>query len=292
MLITSASLDALRVGFRNDFNAGIGGYKPLWDKIAMRVPSSTAANVYGWLRDMPRLREWLGDRVVNSIAEGDYTIRNRKFEETIGIGRDAIEDDTFGIYSPMMRRMGESAAEFPDELVFALLAAGGITPCWDGQNFFDQDHPVGAGVVSNVQAGVEPAWYLMDTSKSVKPLIYQERKAPNFVAMTREEDEHVFLRSEYRYGVDMRCNAGFGFWQLAFASQAPLTAANYAALRLAMTSQRNDYGRPMNIKPNAIVVGPTNRAAAKQLFDTMLLIGGGNNIYYQDVEIIESPWLS
>lgn len=292
MLITSASLDALRVGFRNDFNTGWKGYDPLWSKIATLVPSASAANRYGWLRDFPRLREWIGDRVVRSIAEGDYTIVNRKFEATVGVSADNIRDDTLGIYSPMMQGLGQSAAEFPDELVFALLAAGFVTPCWDNQYFFDTDHPVGGGVVSNLQAGAGSAWVLMDTSRPLKPLIYQEREKPKFVAMTNDQDEQVFMRDQFRYGVDLRANAGFGFWQLAFGSRAPLTAANYELARAAMASQRNDEGRPINIRPNVIVVGPSNRGAAKQLFDTMVVLGGGTNIYYKDVEIIESPWLT
>ena len=295
MIVTSAALDALRVGFRADFQRGFAAYAPLWNQIATLVPSSTGSNRYGWLREFPRLREWLGDRIVKSISEGDYSIVNRDFESTVGVKRKSIEDDELGIYSPMMQGLGDAAAQFPDGLVFALLAAGFVTPCWDGQYFFDVDHPVlsaPGGVVSNMQAGASPPWILMDTSRPLKPLIYQERKKPNFVAMTQETDEVVFTRFEYRYGVDLRANAGYGFWQMAFGSQAALTAANYEAAVTAMTSQENDEGQPIMIKPNLIVVGPSNRAAAKRLFGTELINGGETNIYFKDVEIMVSPWLA
>ena len=43
--------------------------------------------------------------------------------------------------------------------------------CYDGQNFFDTDHPVGEQgsqeTVSNVQTGAGPAWYLLDTTRPV-----------------------------------------------------------------------------------------------------------------------------
>lgn len=291
MLVTAAALDALRVGFRLDFNTGLAGHAPLWNRVATLVPSTTAANTYGWLRDFPRLREWLGDRVVKSISEGDYTIRNRSFEATVGVNRDNIEDDALGIYGPMMQELGRSAAEFPDELVFALLQAGFVTACWDGQNFFDAEHPVGRGVVSNVQAGVGEPWFLMQTNRPLKPLIYQERQKPRFTSLNKDDDEPVFRRKEFQYGVDLRANAGFGFWQLAFGSKAALTAANYEAAHKALTSQCNDEGRPINVRPNLIVVGSGNRAAAKQLFDAMLTGGGNSNIYYKDVEVLEAPWI-
>ena len=31
-------------------------------------------------------------------------------------------------------------------------------------------------------------------------------------------DDNVFFKKEFIYGVDARCNAGYGLWQLAFGS--------------------------------------------------------------------------
>lgn len=67
-------------------------------------------------------------------------------------------------------------------------------------------------------AGEDTAWYLLATQRPLKPLIYQQRKAPQFVEKTRETDENVFYSRQYLYGVDCRDNAGFGFWQMAFGS--------------------------------------------------------------------------
>ncbi len=67
-------------------------------------------------------------------------------------------------------------------------------------------------------AGADSAWYLLCTTRPLKPLIYQERKAPRFVALDQETDNNVFMRKQYLYGVDGRSNAGYGFWQMAFGS--------------------------------------------------------------------------
>ncbi|MBK0062389.1 MULTISPECIES: Mu-like prophage major head subunit gpT family protein [unclassified Acinetobacter] len=61
-------------------------------------------------------------------------------------------------------------------------------------------------------------WMLLDTSKPVKPFIYQKRKAANLVKSTNPEAPNVFLEGVFYYGVEARGNAGFGFWQLIYAS--------------------------------------------------------------------------
>lgn len=291
MIITATALAALNTGFRNDFNTGLTGFTPIWDKVATKVTSTRSSNTYGWLGSWPGLREWIGDRVVKSLSTSSYTLVNRPFEETVGVPRTAIEDDEYGIYGPMMASMAQSVAEHPDELVFGLLKNGFTTPCYDGQNFFDTEHPVGDTVVSNMQAGAGEGWYLLDNRRPLKPLIYQERKKAEFVAKTALTDENVFNAGEFVYGVDLRCAVGFGFWQLAFGSKAELNAENYEAAFEAMTSQRNEDGKVLNVRPTHIVVGPGNRAAAKKLFKAMLVNGGDTNTNYDDVEIIEAPWV-
>lgn len=61
-------------------------------------------------------------------------------------------------------------------------------------------------------------WYLLCTKRAIKPLVFQIREKPNFVSLDSENDENVFYRKEYIYGVDARYNAGYGLWQLAYGS--------------------------------------------------------------------------
>jgi len=64
----------------------------------------------------------------------------------------------------------------------------------------------------------DTAWYLLCTTKALKPFIFQERKAPKFDALIDDKDENVFMRKQFIYGVTSRANAGYGFWQMAFGS--------------------------------------------------------------------------
>ncbi|MDD3610464.1 MAG: Mu-like prophage major head subunit gpT family protein [Halothiobacillaceae bacterium] len=300
-ILTPSLLTALSTGFRSDFQTAFSAMQAqsVYQRIATVVPSASASNTYGWLGQFPAFREWVGARTIKDMAAAGYQVVNKSWESTVGVKRTDIEDDAVGVYRPLMAEMGRAAAAFPDELVLQLLKAGESTLCFDGQNYFDSDHPVypnadgtGAGsTISNLQAGTDPAWYLLDTTRALKPLLYQERKAPEFLAMTKVDDEAVFTSGEYRYGVDLRANAGFGFWQMAYKSKAALDATNYAAARAAMMSQRADGGRPLGIAPNLLLVPPALEAQARAIVGSQQTTGGATNPWYGTAEIIVSAHL-
>ena len=302
MIITPTSISALFTGYKKQYQNAFNAHKPAWPRIATAVPSTTKSNTYGWLGEWPTFRKWIGDRQFKDLKAHSYTLTNEKYESSIKISRDEIEDDEIGVYSPLVAQMGKGAAEFPDELLFGLLGKGFASLCYDGQNYFDTDHPVypnvdGKGVaklVSNMQSGganPKTAWYLLDTTHYLKPLINQTRRAPEFKHMTDPKDEQVFLRDEYRYGVDMRCKAGFGFWQMGYGSKAELTLDNYIAARTAMMSFEADGGKPLNIRPDLLVVPPSLEDKALKIVKAAVLAGGESNVYYNTADILLSPYL-
>lgn len=73
-------------------------------------------------------------------------------------------------------------------------------------------------------AGHDASWFLLCTTRPVKPLIYQQRKKAKFVSKTQETDENVFMKKQFLYGADCRGNAGFGFWQMAYGSDGSANA--------------------------------------------------------------------
>ncbi len=273
MIINQATIAAAFTGFRTLFNQGFDGAASVYKQMAMVVPSSMREEVYPWLGQMASMREWVGPRIVKNLSVHGFTIKNRDFENTVSVPRNDIEDDRFGVFGPMFQELGKAAAEHPDQLVLALLASGFTTNCYDGQPFFDTEHPMGDGAggpvisVSNMQAGDGPPWFLLDTSRAIKPLIYQQRRSYQLVAKDDPRDDNVFMHKEFLYGVDGRSNAGFGLWQLAFASKADLTPANYEAARAAMMNFKGDEGRPLGIKPDTLVVAPGLEGAAMRLLN-------------------------
>lgn len=291
LVVTSDNMRRLYTGFKTAFQGAFAGVTPLYKRVAMTVTSTTSAEQYGWMKDLPRIREWLGDRVIQNISDADYTIKNKPWEMTIGVDRDRMEDDTYGVYSPLFAEMGRATATFPDELVFPLLAAGFETKCYDGQYFFDADHPVGGQSVSNMQAGAGNPWFLLDVSRAILPIVFQNRRAFDFVRMDAPTDEAMFMKKQAVYGVDGRMNVGYSFWQLAFGSKADLSPANYAAARGAMMGFKGDHGRPLGVTPNLLVVGPSREAAARAILLNERDAAGATNTWHNTAELLVVPWL-
>lgn len=297
MIINQQNLQLLFTGFRAAFQTGFGGVAPIWNQIATEVPSSTKTEKYAWLGQMPRIREWIGPRVHQNIAAHDYSITNKPFESTIDVPRDDIEDDTYGVFTPLMTELGRSVAVFPDELVFGLVKDGFNAKCYDGKEFFAPDHRVldekgKEKPVSNFQDGAGSAWFLLDTSRAIKPIIHQKRRAFDFVKKDNPNtSDKVFEQNTYTYGTDGRGNVGFGFWQMAFGSKAEFNKANFRAARKAMMAGKADYGRPLGVVPTVLLVGPNNADAARDVILSERDAAGATNTDRNLVKIIETPWL-
>jgi phage major head subunit gpT-like protein len=290
-LVTSSVLNAIRTGFKKNFEDGKTKGTPMYAAVATVVPSSTKSNTYGWLGQWPGFREWVGDRVLKSMKEHSYAITNKDYESTVSVDRNDIQDDTLGVYAPMMNELGYAASVFPDELVFPLLKAGFTTLCYDGQYFFDTDHPVNAEVDGSgantsyanaiVDGGyVGEPWYLLDTSRSLKPIIFQDRQGMQFVTMDNPNDEAVFTNKTFRYGVDCRCNVGYGFWQMAVGVKKTLSYATlWDAINL-MRGFKADGGRQLGLGKNklTLVVPASLEKLASQINNRELIDDGGVSV--------------
>jgi phage major head subunit gpT-like protein len=296
MLINSQTLAMLTQAVQATFMVGLEKKTAPWDILAMQVPSMTAQNVYPYLKNIGSMRKWVGDRVKQNLAKGEFTVVNEDYEQTEAIPRNALMDDQYNIYAPRFEQMGRNVTNLPSQLVYKLLKSGFTTLGPDGQYFFDTDHPVGkpgAEVsVSNFLGGSAEGWYIVDASQAVKPLIWQPRKSFDLVTMFDPDDPEVFWKKEYIYGVDGRCAAAFGpYWQLAFASKQALDETAVTNVLTAMASQKDDDGTPLGVRGTHFVCSPTLAEQARKLFALQYLAGGANNTLYNRLQVVESPWL-
>jgi phage major head subunit gpT-like protein len=307
--ITFPLLQSINDGVSLSFNSQLYAATSLYKNWSFDATSTGAAEVYPRLDMIGGLREWIGARQVKSLSQETFTIPNKEFEETIGVLKTDIEDDKYGILTPIAQELGNNAARFPDLLTSKLFVAGHTTTIYDGQNFFDTGHPNFdtngnlTGTVANYQAGESTSWYLIDTTRILKPFIYQTRKPFQVIPKFSMTDENVFWNKEFEWGVDGRCNAGYGLWQLAFRSDAPLTLANLEAARATMASIRRADGSPMGIgQAGLTLVVPTSlfpnaRAYCENMFlpPGDPLVGGAGtvgNTFMGLAKVLENPWLN
>lgn len=298
-VLTQAQIQALHTTLKARFNSGLALAPNHWKQIAALISSDGKSNTYAWLSQFPAFREWVGSRLHKTLSENAYSVTNRKFENTIDVQRTDIEDDNFGHYGAISESFGQSVVDLQNDLVFQALSQGFASLCYDGQFFFDTDHPVypnedGTGVaavVSNMQAGVGEPWVLLCTERAAKPLYLQERIKPQFDAVTSAQNQTVFDLDVYSFGGRWRGAAAYGFWQCAFGSKATLDAANFQAAYSAMMKMKGDGNRRLGITPDLLVVGPDNQAAAEALLKAQQSANGASNINYNKVKLLVSPWM-
>jgi phage major head subunit gpT-like protein len=289
MLLNNATLAAVNTTVNLSYQKGYQRAPNWWSKLAMKVSSSTPLNTYAWMARLGKMRQWVGERVVNNLRSYVYQLANLSYEFTVGVLRDDIEDDQLGVYAPVFEEMGEVTRKWPDQLVKAALQAGTSQVTFDGVAFFATNHPLSGTSQSNLFAStalnaanfdtakialsqikgedgelinqgrvtliVPPAlettaknilaagliasggvaisntlqnsaellvldelnneptvWYVAYLDGAVKPLVFQERKAPERVRKDAPTDDNVFWKRELIWGVDARGAAGYGLW--------------------------------------------------------------------------------
>ncbi len=307
-MITAAKLDSINTAVSTAFNEQFEVAESIYEAFTYVAGSESAEEFYPRLDQLPGLREWIGDRIFNELSYSGFSIKNKTFEGTITAKREDIEDDKYSILKPAAGQLGQKAKNLPDLLIARLLKAGHTTPTYDGQNFFDTAHPdwdsTGATTTSANyfpapagQTAVSP-WYLFDTRQILKALIFQKRRPFNLVPLFDLTSEDVFKKNQFVWGVDGRCNAGFGIWQTAIMSTAPINAANYESIRASMTSHHTPAGEPLGIRPTLWVGPSTLIGAANRLFKGQYAdasVNGGvvmSNEWEGDCKVLENPWLS
>jgi len=155
MDINRVNMDGLFQSYNTAFTLGMqsAGQRPtpedlVVEDIAMIGQSSGAATIHAWLNQIGGMREWLGDRVLSNIESGKLTVVNRPFEKTVTVGRNDIEDDQYGVYTPLIQAMGNGAEAIWLQLAIAAMTGNGV---WaDGKAFFAIDREYGDQTIANL----------------------------------------------------------------------------------------------------------------------------------------------
>lgn len=213
---------ALKTTFQNAFDAA----PSTWEKIAMRIPSTTGQNDYSWLSNFPKMRRWVGEKHIKALKAYKYSIENADFETTVEAKANDIKDGNMFGYSLQAKTAGISAKQLPDEVVMDLVNGAFTEEAYDGQYFCDTDHDVGGASVSNKITAVLSSATLA------------------------------------------AAQAGFG------------------VAKTMMKKFKDDDGRPLNVTPTVLLVGPALEDTAKTLMTAKELEDGKPNPYVNSAEVV------
>lgn len=147
MDINRGNMNKLFIGFNTSFKNGLKNVPVDYKPFSKEFPSSTATQGYPFLELFSGMREWIGDREIKNLSTKKLEVSNRDFEETVGVKQNNIEDDQYGLYSPMFEMLGESAARIWGELAYEALVKNGK---WlDGSAFFLTTRKYGSNTINN-----------------------------------------------------------------------------------------------------------------------------------------------
>jgi len=157
MIITPSSLNVFFTSLSTQFSELFQSTPTWWSNIATLWPSTTETETIGWMGRVPTFREWVGPRVAHGIATEGYVVRHKPYELTIEVDKFKLQDDQYGLYSPIVRQMAIQAKKWPDYLMVDALQLGGSATlglCPDGLSFWNDSHPndvynSGAGTFDN-----------------------------------------------------------------------------------------------------------------------------------------------
>lgn len=116
----------------------------IWKKLAMPMNSKVKTERIAWMGAVPGLREFKSERIPGSLSSYGYDITAKKWESTLDVDRDDLEDDRTGNIMLAVNSMATKAAKHYTKLTTAAFAAAFTTTIFDGQYFFDADHEWGS----------------------------------------------------------------------------------------------------------------------------------------------------
>ncbi len=146
MIITKEVLQGLETNINVTWQKRFKGarWADVWKQIAMQVNSKNASEKYAFLGSVPGLREFKDERRPGSLTGYSYEISNKKFESTLDVDRDHIEDDRTGEIMMAVNSLATKAAQHYTRLICSTFLLGFSTAIYDGQNFFSASHALGS----------------------------------------------------------------------------------------------------------------------------------------------------
>lgn len=167
------------------------------------IDSDKQTEKYNAISTMPQLAEVKDERVLAGFSEYTYELENKVYATGIKIPRTLFEFDQTGQVRTLVQSMGSRVANFPDKLVFTVIAANGN--CYDGGAMFSTTHDmgnevdqsnlfsgnltdtlVGAITRTNMESAVAAFAYDLAYAKAAMALFTDDRGEPWFEEMDSE----------------------------------------------------------------------------------------------------------
>lgn len=251
----------------------------------------------GGLQELRRNLEKKG-RVMRQIS-----IFSKEWGDNITVRTEDLSARNIDLYRMTAKDLVNNIPSWTDLQVARMLKAGGIAfteNSFDGKPYFAVDHPMDlAGEAidpySNLNnAGGGQYWYMFDTRK-VKPVLRNWKVRPRETHLG-PESEWAQIHFEVMWNLYVSAGFAMGPWFWGYASNQVLSETQFedASLKFEAVpaySKTDGEDQQMIVMADTIVVGKSNRLAAKKLFLTETINGGDKNPMFGAVKVVYLPYL-
>ncbi|MEQ8959777.1 MAG: Mu-like prophage major head subunit gpT family protein [Coleofasciculus sp. C2-GNP5-27] len=107
------------------------------------VPVDGTSLDYGFLDNMPSLKDWIGNKAYESLRANSHSIPVQPKEASFAISRVQVQGDRHGMIAKSLSDQAAAGSQLKDELVIDKLLAGFSDTGYDGVAFFSTAHPNG-----------------------------------------------------------------------------------------------------------------------------------------------------
>jgi len=146
--INRTNLEALFKSIVKGFQDGMA-YRPPVDLgfLTSAFGSTTAANYYPFLEQIPGFREWIGDREFQNLRSQKFEVANRDFELSLVMPDKDLQDDQYGMYVGLTQQVAAGWPVLLYELLVEVLT--NRVKAWDGYYMLSDSHVYGSNSIDN-----------------------------------------------------------------------------------------------------------------------------------------------
>jgi len=179
---------------------------PMVMRIALEVTEARHEMSYPWMGQVPQMEEWAGQRIIQQLKMNGFTIKNKRWQEAIGIPWVDFELDTLGLHSARIADLAKAARRHPLLLLASLATNGSAATSlsYDGQPFYTSTHPAdgASGIQSNRISGHLTAaifangmQYGTTTQGQILDMLRQDYVLAQQALMRMKGDKGTYLRN-------------------------------------------------------------------------------------------------
>lgn len=217
-----ATIEVLRTNIEDD---QLGIYKPQAESAAWSAKQHPDEIVFDAANAVFTAKCYDGQPMVSTNHKVGKTTVSNKGNKKLSIASQAAAQASFGAARTAMRKFKDEAGRplnITPNLLLVPPALEDIANALMTNAQLEDGKPNPYKGTAKVKVSNrltdDNAWFLLDTTKPVKPFVYQQRKKPVFVSQTNMDSPSVFMEGVFFFGVEARGAGGYGFWQTIYGS--------------------------------------------------------------------------